>query len=224
MEAIQHIERIQEKLKHLRQRDTTYQVFGANRHGYRLNSCLSLEQLDALEQRYHLSLPEEYQLFLQYIGDGGAGPYYGIYPIEQALQETFEDQLDDSPIKGPDYFQQPFMPPSSAKMTEEQGTHSFFGLLRIAEIGCDGYCYLVVSGEERGTIWTDWEDIWLSPEYGRAPSSLRLIPPQVWNCLDGQHNNQFVDYLLSPTYSHRLTFFQWYEDWLDKELRLTTSH
>ena len=107
---------------------------------------------------------------------------------------------------------------ASVKMTEEQGTHSFLGLLRIAEMGCDGYCYLVVSGEERGAIWTDWEDIWLSPEPRRAPSSLALIPPQVWNCLDGQHNAHFVDYLLSPAYPHRLTFFQWYEDWLDKQL------
>lgn len=218
MEAIQRMERIQEKLKRLRQRDSRYQVFGAKQHRYRLNSCLSPEQIDALEQHYHLSLPEEYRLFLQDMGNGGAGPYYGIYPIERALQETFEDLLYDSPIKGPNYFQQPFVPPSSVKMTEEQGTHSFFGLLRIAEMGCDGYCYLVVSGEERGTIWTDWEDIWLSPEPRRGPSSLALIPPQVWNYLDGQHNAHFIDYLLSPAYPHRLTFFQWYEDWLDKQL------
>jgi hypothetical protein len=224
IDASQRVERLQEKLKQLRQRDfTTFPAApGAPRLGYRLNPCLPAEQLDALEQRYHLSLPEEYRLFLQAIGNGGTGPYYGVYPIERALQETFGDLLYDSPTNGPDYFQRPFVPPSSAKITEEQGTHSFFGLLRIAEMGCNGYCYLVVSGVERGTIWTDWEDIWLCPEHRRAPASRALIPSQVWNSLDGQHNAQFVDYVLSPAYPHRVTFFQWYEDWLNEQLRLTT--
>ncbi len=85
------VTRLQEKLTELRHRDTQLQMFGATTHHYLLNSCLSESTLQEAEAQYSVTLPEDYRRFLLLMGDGGAGPEYGIYPLERCLQQSVHD-------------------------------------------------------------------------------------------------------------------------------------
>ena len=40
------------------------------------------------EEKHNLLLPEEYKFFLTQIGNGGAGPYYGLYSLDEAERYT----------------------------------------------------------------------------------------------------------------------------------------
>ena len=51
-----------------------------------MNPPLSQEQLVAFETHFDIDLPEGYRDFLFEVGNGGAGPYYGILPIERWYQ------------------------------------------------------------------------------------------------------------------------------------------
>src|SRR5690242_4451474 len=85
------VTRLQEKLAALRHRDTQFQVFGATTHHYLLNSCLSESILQEAEAQYGILLPEDYRRFLLLMGNGGAGPEYGIYPLERCFQQSVHD-------------------------------------------------------------------------------------------------------------------------------------
>ena len=56
-------------------------VFGANGHHFQLNSVLDDMEILAFEQRHGIHLPADYRDFLANIGNGGAGPYYGVFPL-----------------------------------------------------------------------------------------------------------------------------------------------
>lgn len=83
--------------------DKDFQVFGAQKHQYRLNPVVSPAQIKAFEQKYHVQLPEEYVFFLTHVGNGGAGPYYGLYSLEQLavytekLQDYTEEDRENCP-------------------------------------------------------------------------------------------------------------------------------
>lgn len=61
--------------------DPERKVFGASSHQYKLNPVLPLEEVQAYQEKYHVELPSEYVFFITEVGNGGAGPYYGIYPL-----------------------------------------------------------------------------------------------------------------------------------------------
>jgi len=58
-------------------------VFGADGHRYRLNKTISPEQLREFESVNAVTLPDDYKQFLLQAGNGGAGPYYGLMPLEE---------------------------------------------------------------------------------------------------------------------------------------------
>lgn len=67
--------------------DTQYELFGANQHRYQLNPPLSASFVRETEEQYSFTLPEDYFQFITEIGDGGAGPDYGIDPFASFLQK-----------------------------------------------------------------------------------------------------------------------------------------
>jgi SMI1 / KNR4 family (SUKH-1) len=72
----------------LRQRDAAFELFGAGHHRYELNPGLSEAEVAAFEGRYGVQLPEAYRHFLLSIGDGGAGPSYGIFKLGRWMTVT----------------------------------------------------------------------------------------------------------------------------------------
>lgn len=52
-------------------------------HGYRLHPPLTASELAEVHHQLGVELPIEYQDFLLYVGAGGAGPYYGVFPLSK---------------------------------------------------------------------------------------------------------------------------------------------
>src|SRR3954471_3790250 len=81
------------RLADLDRRDRRRRVFGASAHDYKLDPPLPVAVIEAFEGRYGLSLPEDYRHFITEIGNGGAGPYYGVLPFGK--DDDDRDWADD---------------------------------------------------------------------------------------------------------------------------------
>jgi hypothetical protein len=56
-----------------------YASFGSEKHRFKLNPPLAEATIAAVEKQHTVQLPNDYRLFLAAAGNGGAGPYYGIF-------------------------------------------------------------------------------------------------------------------------------------------------
>lgn len=74
-----------------RELDAEYRQFGAATHRYEFNSVVPLSAVRDFEKRHSIRLPQGYVDFLTQVGNGGAGPDYGIYSLEQAEREGYYD-------------------------------------------------------------------------------------------------------------------------------------
>lgn len=72
------VERI---LEQARRMDPQLEMFGVADHQYRLGSPVDLAFVRTIEEAYHFRFPEDYVQFITEVGDGGAGPGYGLYPF-----------------------------------------------------------------------------------------------------------------------------------------------
>lgn len=75
------IKEIIEKLDELRSLDKYCLLFGADRHQYHLGEKLTEENIVCIEDHFKISLPLHYREFLLNVGNGGAGPGFGINAI-----------------------------------------------------------------------------------------------------------------------------------------------
>ena len=75
------IDEIKSKFEVLKSLDTDFEVFGASAHQYVLNPTLSAKEISGFEKKHHLKFPQAYRDFLMEIGNGGAGPSYGVFPM-----------------------------------------------------------------------------------------------------------------------------------------------
>jgi SMI1 / KNR4 family (SUKH-1) len=55
------------------------------RHSWLMQPCLSEEEISNFEQSYDITIPDEYRRFLLIVGNGGPGPFYGVYPLDVAI-------------------------------------------------------------------------------------------------------------------------------------------
>ena len=137
---IQEIQRVTSRLRRLDARRT---VFGSSKHDYSFAKPLSEETVAAYELRHSLALPLEYRTFITRIGNGGAGPDYGVLPLplqppnltlDWPYDECHEVEEDDA--ANDEYFEPP-------------------GAFQLADCGCATYQLLVVRGVHAGEVWLD---------------------------------------------------------------------
>jgi hypothetical protein len=137
-------------LNRLRAADARRRVFGSEKHGYRLGPVLSEAELASFESAHSVRLPEDYRYFLAKVGNGGAGPFYGLeplhtfgrdlfrpFPFTQATDQLTEDELERLPDRD-----------------------VYPGVLEFCHQGCAIYSYLVVNGPTYGAIWDGREDFY----------------------------------------------------------------
>jgi hypothetical protein len=195
---------IREKLDALRNLDPGCRRFGASDHRYRLLPVLPERGLAAFEREFGVTLPEDYAQFPTRIGDGGAGPGYGLYSLGRSV-EAFRDNESwyTAKARPTPRLDLPF-PLTSAvadalhacrragdkPFPSSIDTYAWLdGILEISHYGCGGYAGLVVSGEQRGHIWSCG---------GPGPKHISWSPG-CWG-------------------PGTLGFLAWYEEWLDKGL------
>lgn len=188
-------DRVAEKLRAARERGCA--PFGVESHGFRIHPPLPEREVAAFEVRHGVRLPEGYRAFVTRVGDGGAGPAYGMYGLEKALvaeRHTVPDgflrtpfdhtaafQPSDDPVLD-DLFDRIDRGELPRDAWKEHADMTAAGTLVLCHEGC-GYLHLLaVTGPTRGEMWLDQQ------------------------CSDGG---------LVPL---RVDFLEWYERWLDDTL------
>lgn len=215
----EQIERIKRKLKHLKDIDPEFEQFGAEHHKYKLNPPLNAEQVTEFESANQIRLPEEYVMFLTTLGDGGAGPFYGVNTLKDSLIMYF----DHSEKAQHSYFDlsRPFPYTERWQVDEEIAAlyekieiaaengdedleeelleeklalidlpENDYGRLNTSDYGCGITISLIVNGQEKGNMWTDDR-----VNDGGIYPSIEL-------------NN-----------TEKLSFLDWYELWLDNSIK-----
>jgi hypothetical protein len=195
---MQWFKRTRSGLEHLKNLDPQLRSHGADSHQYRLKKCLTERVLQDFENKYTITLPDQYRWFLKYMGNGGAGPYYGIHSLADTRKHTgtdlakpflhrekyveppyMDDDFDDEiyvPVSNP--FQEPYVAGG-----EPQGS------LWICDEGCGRGFRLVITGDGRGEIWYD-----------------QLTDGGGMQALKRTGSN-------TP-----ILFFEWYERWLESSI------
>lgn len=203
------ITEIKSKLQELRLLDKELEIFGASSHEYEFNQPIPLDELKRFEDKYEVDLPEDYKAFICEIGDGGAGPYYGIHPLQrdvgdfdpenrlellkfdfphkegwnwtEKILSKFDDLRDDEYDEVAEFFDSIYW----EEYFKDELTHGSF---YITEYGCALRFLLVTTGEEKGKIWFDQR----ADQHGINPVL-----------------NKKGD---------KLDFSDWYVEWLDKSI------
>ena len=204
----EQIERIKSKIVQLKELDKNFKLFGSHKHKYEINPTISLDKVRQFEATHNVTLPMEYVEFITKIGNGGVGPFYGLEPFENCL-------FDDLDYKRPNSLLTPSKPflhtepwnleftttiDEKENETEYEKEYSKFeeqyfdreqmnGVIAICNYGCGVSLNLVVNGQEYGNIWTDDR---------------------------GSDNGIYPSYELGN--KDKISFFYWYELWLDKSL------
>ena len=153
------VKRILKLLEQARAKDPDFARFGAYSHQYKLAAPAGEEAIRKFEEQQGVRLPEEYRDFLMFIGNGGAGPYYGLYGLK-----ALEDDLSDSrglrrcrsleePVIYPKMSEEEWdriVNPESRRKREE--VYPYTGVLPIGTQGCTLMTGLMLTGPYRGQV------------------------------------------------------------------------
>ena len=145
------VARVVEKLE--RARTLGLECFGWESHRFALRSPLSEADAAAFERAQGIALPPELRTFLTHAGDGGAGPYYGLYPL--ASWSDFAGWIHDTVPTGWLRNECPLVPGSNR--IDADAHHSLIpspyqGTISIGTRGCSYVTLLIVSGLYRGRV------------------------------------------------------------------------
>ncbi|WP_438286853.1 SMI1/KNR4 family protein [Paenibacillus hubeiensis] len=155
------LERIKDKLNQAMCKDTSFSVFGASSHRYRVKDRLTAKELAEWQARNQVNLPEPFASFLTEVGNGGAGPYYGIYSIEKATSYTESQALLTKSVLYPGMAKEewndliePLTKDEDISDEEYDDTRNkvLGGMLCIGTQGCEYDMYLVLEGKHRGKV------------------------------------------------------------------------
>ncbi|GAA2542072.1 SMI1/KNR4 family protein [Winogradskya consettensis] len=135
--------------------DPALERFHGMRNGYLLGPPLTDSQVAVFEGRHGITLPEDYRTFLLEVGNGGAGPHHGLFPLGQFplghvpsvrgegddLSAPFPhtEEWNDRTLSEDDYFDDRWVA----------------GSMVVGEYGSGAFYRLVVTGPARGRIWFD---------------------------------------------------------------------
>ena len=169
-------EEVIEILNQAQQIDSKYEMFGASTHKYSLNPPIRESFVRGVEERYGFKLPEDYFRFITEIGDGGAGPDYGIRPfvtiMEKGKSPTLEkwkesyrfdlaksfaprkmraDEVDDYAIATREAYDQ--NPDDYFIFIDENDYIYEDGFFVLGTHGCQWDFGIIISGEKRGQIF-----------------------------------------------------------------------
>lgn len=192
------IDRIRKKLDRLREADPDSRLVSTYGQCYGLRPPLSSEYLADIENDLGVKLPTSYRRFLTELGNGGVGPDFGIYSIEESLKIPSYGYWTHEPIEYgiPEILESRKAFPLKANEDGifESKLEYLSGILNICEIGC-GYFYLmVIRGDKPGTIWWDGEG-WMQSQ---QTDFLKWYENWLDNYIDRAEKKDFVRSLDSP--------------------------
>ncbi len=172
---------VRDRVEQLSLRTSSAKVFGADHHLFHLAAPLSAAELSQVEQQLGVTFPQEYRTFLTEVGAGGAGPEYGLFALTRAADGHWawscdeSDDLTDLSTLGTSFDPGDLRDDQqrlwAAKPADYESADyrdwvrrwddllwtpgRTAGAVCINHEGCGHHTWLVVSGPQRGTIWTD---------------------------------------------------------------------
>lgn len=81
------------KVNKLKELDKLFVVFGASIHKYTFGDKLTESEIVLFEQQNDIELPTQLREFYLFFGDGGTGPDYGMYSLENLC--VYKENQDD---------------------------------------------------------------------------------------------------------------------------------
>ncbi len=154
--------KLKRAVERAKNKDKELKVFGASSHKYEFNEVTTLEKVKEFENKYNIKLPEEYIYFLTEVGNGGTGPFYGIYPLEKLRYEgTIKTEKFDEgkePFISDNLTIEEWNELSKAyEEAEEEHDDKIFEKImeNVLPIGTQGCTYdnlLILSGKNKGKI------------------------------------------------------------------------
>jgi hypothetical protein len=149
------IERILNKLSRVREENKP--SFGSVKHQFRLAEPVSEETIRLFENQHGIRLPEDYRQFLMLAGGSGAGPYYGILPLDKwDAASAGRNSLPTDYLVRPCPLvpgAKPMLPPGAGNEFGIEPRDQFLqGSIALVEQGCAYYAMLIVSGPARGRV------------------------------------------------------------------------
>lgn len=210
---------IRSALASLRESSRQVAVFGSDLHGFQLNPTLTEEAVCAFERTHGILLPAEYRGFLLHVGNGGAGPAYGLFKLGEmddghehkewwegngfvgVLSSPFPHSEPWNDLSGqPDDPERDLAEDPEYEEEYNQWEECYWnpenvnGAIPICHLGCAYRLWLVITGSEAGNIWcddrADQGGLWPLDQAGR----------------------------------HRVSFLQWYLAWLEDALAQLRGH
>ena len=169
--------RIIKLLGQAKEKDRDCLRFGASSHQYKLSAPASEELIQAFEDQEGIRLPEEYRNFLLLAGNGGAGPYYGLYGLEKLKQELHDSHgnrlycVQAEPVIYPKMSDEAWER-AIALAEKGEGAPLYAGVLPIESQGCTLMTGLIVSGPYRGQVVYYDEDYCGQPFFVREKGFL----------------------------------------------------
>ncbi|MEZ6143365.1 MAG: SMI1/KNR4 family protein [Zavarzinella sp.] len=172
-------------LADLKCKDPGFKVFGSTVHRYELNPPLPIQQIQEFEAKYGVKLPEDYREFITEIGNGGAGPYYGVFrfgehddfrdfqsweggylvgdlsaefqhQMEWNLPTSFWAKLPDPGPSTPIEEEDRMMEEWDKELNEHYWNPKIMnGAIPICHLGCAIRHWLVINGPQKGFVWAD---------------------------------------------------------------------
>lgn len=214
---------IVESLSRLQKSRARGKVFGASAHGFETNPPLKECDVADFESQHGIALPEDYRGFLVHVGNGGAGPYYGVFrlgemddgwghaPWEESngfvgdLSEPFPHRDRWNDLTGKPEFDasretdHDYEDEYGERLDEWEQNHYWHprqvnGAIPICHLGCAYRQWLVITGPEAGHIWCD-----------DRVDYRGLYPLE----LDDKRRASFID---------------WYLSWLDDAIKLSAKN
>ena len=213
------------KLIKAKKADKNLEVFGAETHKYYLNPPITEFEAEEFEQKFSIELPECYKAFITQTGNGGAGPYYGIYPLGENVDDFIDNMEiylkndcviypkmtddywesltkkiygDDDDISDEDY--------------EKELGRIFGGILPIGTQGCTYIHGIVLNGQYKGRVvnldmdgqkprfafeenFSDWYERWLDEVI--SGELIRPTPSSFGFCKGGSEEELLASYISS---------------------------
>ncbi|MFY0673884.1 MAG: SMI1/KNR4 family protein [Bacteroidia bacterium] len=154
---------IEQNLCKLKGLDKKMHVFGASHHKYIFNNKIDNNEIFAFEKRHEIALPVEYKDFLLHFGNGGCGPEYGLFKLEQGIYDLPQNinKSDIIRLKEPfrftTFWNMNYSDAADLKKWQDDYDHNYWndGMLRICHLGCGTFATLVMNGKEKGNVWID---------------------------------------------------------------------
>jgi hypothetical protein len=140
-----------EKLSCLKGIDRQFQAFGASSHRYELRRCAIPAEVEKAERELGVGLPNELRSFYLEVGNGIAGPNYGLISVAD-----LEGYRAGEPYLGVDALRQisaqQGYPILDDREYFEVSRDALTGILPIIEEGCGHQTCLVTTGSTAGNV------------------------------------------------------------------------